>query len=80
MGPLKHFQTECLFINFCVCCLDFQMFVCNTLKFPAALQLPILLAWLNSVSLKLTSNSACSDLNQLTLVVLHSLRSAMLLV
>jgi hypothetical protein len=80
MGPLKHFQTECLFINFCVCCLDFQMFVCDTLKFPAALQLPVLLAWLNSVSVKFTSNSACCDLNWLTLVVLRSLWSAVLLV
>ena len=67
LGPLKHFQTLCLFIIFCVCCLDFQMFVCNTLKFPAAMQLPILLARLNSVSLKLTYNSACRDLNRLTL-------------
>jgi len=80
LGPLKHFQTVCLFLIFCVCCLDFQTLVCNTLKFPAALQLPILLAWLNSVSLKLTYNSACCDLNQFTLVVLPSLWSAMLLV
>jgi len=78
--PLKHFQTVCLFIIFCVCCLDFQMFVCNTLKFPVAWQSPILLACLNIVNLKLTYNSACCDLNQLTLVVLLTLWSAMLLV
>lgn len=49
----SHFQVECLFINFCVCCLVLQMFVCNAQYSSAASQLFILLAWLNSVSLKL---------------------------
>lgn len=55
LGPLKHFQVECLFINFCFCYLDFRVCAFSTLNFLAASQLFIILALLNSISLKLAS-------------------------